>query len=150
MPLRKKGSRNLIHYTIPPWTQLSNSHTKLRWCTYLHNHTHTQKKNFFVHSCHKLDGVFSAHKGVLHWLEKNCDCSPSTSTWRQPHFVVTHNTHKRLHSHTRSTFRKLWPNCEKIHCSKKQEVVTSCIKLENTSVILTLKIHFKPAISGYY
>ncbi len=37
---------------------------------------------------------------------------------------------------------KLWEDS----LFKKQEVVTSCIKPEYTSVILTLKIHSQPAI----
>lgn len=54
-------------------------------------------------------------------------------------FALARSTHNRSGLTHEAHFRKWWPNCEKIHSSKKQEVVSSCVKPEHTSLIVTLR-----------
>ena len=53
-------------------------------------------------------------------------------------------------AHTRNTLQETMAKLWEDSLFKKQEVVTSCIKPEYTSVILTLKIHWQSAISHYF
>lgn len=66
-------------------------------------------------------------------------------------FALTHNTHERLHSHTRNTLSGNYgQTVRRFTVQKTGSGYRSCINLAYTSAIRTLKIHWQPAISHYF
>lgn len=48
-------------------------------------------------------------------------------TLQHPVSGLTRSAHNRSGSHTKHTFRKLWPNCEKIHSSKNRKWLAAAL-----------------------
>lgn len=133
--------RHYIHF-------ISYVQIHLHGCTFIQKkHTRT---HMHTHSC-KLQNVYQPRrlqleKGAPPWVERNCDCS--LQTCKPPQLALSHNTQMLVLTHTKHTLQEIMAKLWEDSLFEKQEVVTSCIKPEYTSVI-QLKIHWQPPIYDY-
>lgn len=130
-----------ITLNMQPTNELEHCwHVHFRSCTCrsTNAHTHTVSASCKTFKYHLWCLQFRI--GARCWAERNRDCS--LQTCKPPQFALSRNTQALVLTHTKHTLQETMAKLWEDSLFEKQEVVTSCIQLEYTSVILT-----QPAIS---